>query len=240
MSYLLFPLVPADGGMDEWKIQPTSPTCQGTSRHHFIFGAVSSEARAFPMILLIISAYSTLFQGLEPLLPGIVLSIEGTSFSAATVLSFPAPHRSWGRFRLSLSSCLSPSAAPLFSFSHRLPSSKKRYGHLKGTLRRSAPILTPSVTRLTFVAHTAMTFAAASRKLKRAARIILVGAPGVGKGTQSERLMNRFPQLCSIATGDLLRDNVKKQTALGEHLALEIMQSSLLTTLAQANKPKHT
>jgi len=61
-----------------------------------------------------------------------------------------------------------------------------------------------------------MTFATATRKLKRAARIILVGAPGVGKGTQSERLMKRFPQLCSIATGDLLRDNVKKQTTLGQ------------------------
>ncbi|KIX01537.1 uncharacterized protein Z518_09263 [Rhinocladiella mackenziei CBS 650.93] len=62
-----------------------------------------------------------------------------------------------------------------------------------------------------------MTVAAASRKLKRAARIILVGAPGVGKGTQSERLMKRFPQLCSIATGDLLRDNVKNKTTLGQH-----------------------
>ncbi|KIW85300.1 hypothetical protein Z517_00690 [Fonsecaea pedrosoi CBS 271.37] len=61
-----------------------------------------------------------------------------------------------------------------------------------------------------------MTFATAPRKLKRAARIILVGAPGVGKGTQSERLMKRFPQLCSIATGDLLRENVKRQSALGQ------------------------
>jgi len=43
-----------------------------------------------------------------------------------------------------------------------------------------------------------------------------VGAPGVGKGTQSERLMKRFPQLCSIATGDLLRDNVKNKTTLGQ------------------------
>ena len=53
------------------------------------------------------------------------------------------------------------------------------------------------------------------RKLKQAARVILVGAPGVGKGTQSERLIKRYPQLSSIATGDLLRDNVKRQTPLG-------------------------
>lgn len=61
-----------------------------------------------------------------------------------------------------------------------------------------------------------MTFATATRKLKRAARIILVGAPGVGKGTQSERLVKRFPQLSTIATGDLLRDNVKNKTPLGQ------------------------
>lgn len=60
-----------------------------------------------------------------------------------------------------------------------------------------------------------MTFSTATRKLKNAARIILVGAPGVGKGTQSERLMARFPQLSSIATGDLLRENVSKKTRLG-------------------------
>ncbi|PHH90191.1 hypothetical protein CDD83_4290 [Cordyceps sp. RAO-2017] len=52
-------------------------------------------------------------------------------------------------------------------------------------------------------------------QLKRAARVILVGAPGVGKGTQSERLLKRFPQLQSISTGDLLRSNVKNRTPLG-------------------------
>lgn len=52
-------------------------------------------------------------------------------------------------------------------------------------------------------------------QLRRAARVILVGAPGVGKGTQSERLLQRFPQLASISTGDLLRSNVKNRTPLG-------------------------
>ena len=53
-------------------------------------------------------------------------------------------------------------------------------------------------------------------KLARAARIILVGAPGVGKGTQTERLMKRYPQVSSISSGDLLRDNVRNQTPLGK------------------------
>lgn len=61
-----------------------------------------------------------------------------------------------------------------------------------------------------------MSVSSSSRKLREAARIILVGAPGVGKGTQSERLMRRYPQLASISTGDLLRDNVRDKTLLGK------------------------
>jgi hypothetical protein len=53
------------------------------------------------------------------------------------------------------------------------------------------------------------------KQLKKAARIILVGAPGVGKGTQTERLLARFPQLAGISSGDLLRENVRKRTPLG-------------------------
>ena len=55
-------------------------------------------------------------------------------------------------------------------------------------------------------------------RFKTAARVILIGAPGVGKGTQTERLLKRFPQLQSISTGDLLRSHVKKKTPLGEHI----------------------
>ena len=54
-------------------------------------------------------------------------------------------------------------------------------------------------------------------KLKQAARIILVGAPGVGKGTQAERLMARYPQLSTIASGDLLRTSVRNKTPLGKN-----------------------
>ncbi|AEO69977.1 uncharacterized protein THITE_2069499 [Thermothielavioides terrestris NRRL 8126] len=52
-------------------------------------------------------------------------------------------------------------------------------------------------------------------RLRKAARVILIGAPGVGKGTQSERLLQRFPQLSSISSGDLLRHHVKQRTPLG-------------------------
>ena len=52
-------------------------------------------------------------------------------------------------------------------------------------------------------------------RLKKAARVILVGAPGVGKGTQAERLMKRFPQLSAVSSGDLLRTSVRNKTPLG-------------------------
>ncbi|KAF7846336.1 hypothetical protein BT93_L4524 [Corymbia citriodora subsp. variegata] len=42
------------------------------------------------------------------------------------------------------------------------------------------------------------------------------GNEKVSKGTQTERLITRYPQLASIATGDLLRDHVKRKTDVGE------------------------
>lgn len=55
----------------------------------------------------------------------------------------------------------------------------------------------------------------ATMRFRRAARVLLVGAPGVGKGTQTQRLLRRYPQLQAISAGDLLRSNVKSRTPLG-------------------------
>jgi len=46
-------------------------------------------------------------------------------------------------------------------------------------------------------------------------RIILLGAPGVGKGTQAERLQKSF-KCAHISTGDMLRESVREGTQLGE------------------------
>ena len=45
-------------------------------------------------------------------------------------------------------------------------------------------------------------------------RLVLVGPPGAGKGTQAERLAERL-DIPHISTGDLFRANLSEETALG-------------------------
>ena len=45
-------------------------------------------------------------------------------------------------------------------------------------------------------------------------KILLLGAPGVGKGTHAEKIIKDFG-IPAIATGDILRDNLKRETELG-------------------------
>jgi adenylate kinase len=46
-------------------------------------------------------------------------------------------------------------------------------------------------------------------------RLLLIGAPGAGKGTQAQRLAQRFG-IAHISSGDLLRQHVRDGTSLGQ------------------------
>lgn len=45
-------------------------------------------------------------------------------------------------------------------------------------------------------------------------RIVLLGPPGVGKGTQASNIVEKF-NIPHISTGDILRENIKNNTELG-------------------------
>ncbi|MCY4178610.1 MAG: adenylate kinase [Endozoicomonadaceae bacterium] len=57
-------------------------------------------------------------------------------------------------------------------------------------------------------------------------RIILLGAPGAGKGTQAQIITNEF-NVPQISTGDMLRKAIKEKTPLGLKVS-SIMEKGLL------------
>jgi adenylate kinase len=58
-------------------------------------------------------------------------------------------------------------------------------------------------------------------------RLLLIGAPGAGKGTQAERLAARFG-ITHISSGDLLRQHVKDQTSLGQTIRSYVENGDLV------------
>ncbi len=59
-------------------------------------------------------------------------------------------------------------------------------------------------------------------------KMILLGAPGVGKGTQAKLVMDKYgiPQ---ISTGDMLREAIKAGTTLGEKVKAVLESGALVT-----------
>ena len=57
-------------------------------------------------------------------------------------------------------------------------------------------------------------------------KIVMLGAPGAGKGTQAERIAEKY-QIPHISTGDIFRANIKEGTELGKK-AKSYMDQGLL------------
>jgi adenylate kinase len=57
--------------------------------------------------------------------------------------------------------------------------------------------------------------------------IVIFGAPGSGKGTQSDKLIEHY-KLFHISTGDVLRDNIRRGTDLGKTAKGYIDQGQLV------------
>ena len=58
--------------------------------------------------------------------------------------------------------------------------------------------------------------------------VILFGAPGAGKGTQANFLINEF-DLVQISTGDMLREAVKRKTELGKQVEAIMANGDLVS-----------
>lgn len=57
--------------------------------------------------------------------------------------------------------------------------------------------------------------------------LVLFGPPGAGKGTQSQKLIDKY-YLVHISTGDLFRGHIKGQTALGQQVSQLIADGELV------------
>ncbi|KAJ5874490.1 adenylate kinase [Penicillium soppii] len=68
-------------------------------------------------------------------------------------------------------------------------------------------------------------------------RIILMGPPGAGKGTQAPNLKEKFCA-CHLATGDMLRSQVAKKTDLGKEAKKIMDQGGLVSDEIMVNMIK--
>ena len=58
-------------------------------------------------------------------------------------------------------------------------------------------------------------------------KIIMLGAPGAGKGTQAKRIAAKYG-IPHISTGDIFRANLKNNTELGQKAKIYIDQGLLV------------
>lgn len=59
-------------------------------------------------------------------------------------------------------------------------------------------------------------------------RLLLLGAPGSGKGTQTTKLLLQFPKINSLSSGDILRNQINSGTSIGLEASKYIKNGKLV------------
>lgn len=74
-----------------------------------------------------------------------------------------------------------------------------------------------------------------SMSLVRPLRLLLLGAPGSGKGTQTSKLLTKFPSIHSLSSGDILRAQISQGTQLGNEASKFIKNGQLVPDSTMVN-----
>ncbi|KAK2873434.1 adenylate kinase [Arthroderma sp. PD_2] len=77
-----------------------------------------------------------------------------------------------------------------------------------------------------------------SNSAAQSMRMILMGPPGAGKGTQAPKIKEKFC-ICHLATGDMLRSQVSRQTELGKEAKKIMDQGGLVSDEIMVNMIKN-
>lgn len=64
--------------------------------------------------------------------------------------------------------------------------------------------------------------------LAKPLRLLLLGAPGSGKGTQTSKLLKQYPHIHTLSSGDILRSQISKRTAIGKEADKYIKDGQLV------------
>ncbi|KAJ9152281.1 adenylate kinase [Coniochaeta hoffmannii] len=99
-------------------------------------------------------------------------------------------------------------------------------GYLEDEVKRLHTVLSSVEGRLKALEE--RQFGKSSGKTAEEIRMILIGPPGAGKGTQAPKIKEKF-SCCHLATGDMLRSQVAKKTPLGREAKKIMDQGGLVS-----------
>ncbi|GAA5845949.1 hypothetical protein JCM11251_002947 [Rhodosporidiobolus azoricus] len=108
-----------------------------------------------------------------------------------------------------------------------LASARTTIRRLPQSAIRTCPTLVPSTTTLT-ARRTFSATAAGRAEQQQRLRMILLGAPGAGKGTLSDYLLDQF-EIESVVVGQLLREEILEGTELGKRAEKVMKEGALLS-----------